>query len=525
MSLKSPFATEVERGAYSTIVYKDGDLCVTEDNVGTVIKEDANAATVIQAAINNNDGAGKVVLDGMFDITAEITLPITESWTYFDKGITLQGYGVSSGMNYTPSTGYAIKTIGKTNYHILDNLHLKAPNTTDGVVGILGGISFLHLNDLKITNSPSGKGVHIKNDGFTWNNVVNMSNFVIFNCKYGIYAEGGPSLFITHRGHITTMTSGGGLEALYYTVDGYTGTGWKQLYTENLSIAVETEGQRGMYVKGDAYFFSSHQDLYTDNARPIYLDGGRHTFHSSYLGEMDWSVGTLVEIDQGCTYCKLAAKDPMYCNNELKTPFLVDAIAPFTSTDGSEVVDGNAANGKCIQLDAQYEFWQIPFIGTSFFRKYIGRGEYLLIAYVKDSNQITNDLKIHAIGVNGGNHDINPQYFTLTTAYTAVPYTFTIGWNDLEGKNNVVLTKATATANTISVDYISLQRIGTDFHQSLGGGHKFMYLPDAGTLPAALKTFRGVIAFQPGASSVADTLKMCMKSAADTYSWKTVVTG
>lgn len=52
MSLKSPHPTKIERGAYSAIVFKDGDLIVAEDNVGTVLKEDTDAATVIQAALD-----------------------------------------------------------------------------------------------------------------------------------------------------------------------------------------------------------------------------------------------------------------------------------------------------------------------------------------------------------------------------------------------------------------------------------------------------------------------------------------
>lgn len=73
MSVESPFTAKKERGAYSTIVFKDGDLYVAEDNVGTVIKEDTDAATSIQAAIN----AGKkvVLAIGTCAISSSITLP------------------------------------------------------------------------------------------------------------------------------------------------------------------------------------------------------------------------------------------------------------------------------------------------------------------------------------------------------------------------------------------------------------------------------------------------------------------
>ena len=66
MSVKSPYTTKTERGGYSAIVCKDGDLYVAEDDVGAVIKENSDAATVIQAAL---DEGGKTILgEGQFDI-------------------------------------------------------------------------------------------------------------------------------------------------------------------------------------------------------------------------------------------------------------------------------------------------------------------------------------------------------------------------------------------------------------------------------------------------------------------------
>lgn len=72
MSTKSPFTTQIERGGYTAIVYKDGDLYVAEDNLGIVIKQSSNAASVIQAAV---DEGGKTYLIGSFSIDDTINLP------------------------------------------------------------------------------------------------------------------------------------------------------------------------------------------------------------------------------------------------------------------------------------------------------------------------------------------------------------------------------------------------------------------------------------------------------------------
>lgn len=69
MSLKSPFTTKIERGAYSAIVFIDGDLVVAEDNVGTMIKEDSVAATTIQAALDSISSGMVVVAPGTYTIT------------------------------------------------------------------------------------------------------------------------------------------------------------------------------------------------------------------------------------------------------------------------------------------------------------------------------------------------------------------------------------------------------------------------------------------------------------------------
>lgn len=44
-------------------------------------------------------------------------------------------------------------------------------------------------------------------------------------------------------------------------------------------------------------------------------------------------------------------------------------------------------------------------------------------------------------------------------------------------------------------------------------------------LPTASALYRGVTAYQTGAGGVADTIKTCMKNAADAYTWTTVATG
>jgi hypothetical protein len=533
MSLKSPFATQVGRSAYSAVVYKEDDLIIAEDEVGTVIKEGSNAATIIQAAIDSCGNAGRVILADRFDTAAELTLPAL-AWTSFSSGITLQGYGNLTGLNYTPATGHAINMHGSAAdvhcfHHKLENFLVTAPSTTGGGLKVGGGVSKTVFRYLNFYNIPNGKAIEIAYNASYGGNALRLYDVNSYNVKYGVYATGGPSLFIS-GGKISTFLyggGGGGLEAIYYDVSGYTGDGWKQFHTVNLEILSPTD-QRVMYVQGDKYFTSSHHDLYVDGARLTYLDNGRHAFLGCNIGKIDWSLGTQVTVDQASWRCILDAKDSMFGSAELQTPFRIDTSSPFVANSGAikNVNDAAAAGGKCAQMDAQNEYIAIVYaMGDYRMNKYIGRGRYLVVAYAKDTNQITNDLKMYVQAQNGGVHYISERWFTLGSTYNAIPYSFMLDSNDLAGGVIIYLKKDKANANTISLDYLTIQQVGTDFHQSLSGGHQFVYFPDAGTLPTASVAYRGVIAFQGAGAGSADTFKMCMKAAADTYAWKTIVTG
>lgn len=51
------------------------------------------------------------------------------------------------------------------------------------------------------------------------------------------------------------------------------------------------------------------------------------------------------------------------------------------------------------------------------------------------------------------------------------------------------------------------------------------YIERVPSLPTAGKAYRRKIVVVEGGAGVADVVYVCLKSAADTYSWKTVVTG
>lgn len=100
-----------------------------------------------------------------------------------------------------------------------------------------------------------------------------------------------------------------------------------------------------------------------------------------------------------------------------------------------------------------------------------------------------------------------------------------------------VIWQGVSTESTIQTRKINLGRVvmtgwdGSATKQSFGvksyttPAVVLPYFIDQGSGPAASSTYRGHLLYTEGAGGVADTLKMCLKSAADTYSWVVIATG
>lgn len=78
----------------------------------------------------------------------------------------------------------------------------------------------------------------------------------------------------------------------------------------------------------------------------------------------------------------------------------------------------------------------------------------------------------------------------------------------------------TGAAGTALAMPITPEWTATELHSD-----RVIYKNPAGTLPTCDSTTRGTTMVTHGTTGVADILHMCMKSAADSYSWKAIVTG
>ena len=78
----------------------------------------------------------------------------------------------------------------------------------------------------------------------------------------------------------------------------------------------------------------------------------------------------------------------------------------------------------------------------------------------------------------------------------------------------------------MTIDAKNAVRIGSasDIKLVPPNGYSVM-IGTTGALPTAVAALRGALFLVQGAAGVADTLQVCLKSAADTYSWKVITTG
>lgn len=137
-------------------------------------------------------------------------------------------------------------------------------------------------------------------------------------------------------------------------------------------------------------------------------------------------------------------------------------------TEDDVVVDADALDGYCLQLDAQTEFAGIHVgLGTDSYYGQLAAGTYKVTAWLKDTNQVASDARIitQFRNAGGGYSTDTTNDLTLTSTYR--PYyaflrvkssNFTTDRHD----HRFYIYKSSASANTISLSHIQIEFIGSE---------------------------------------------------------------
>lgn len=159
MSLKSPFTTKIERGSYQTIVYQEGDLCVAEDDVGRVIKENTDDATVIQAAIDDLSEGTLFIKKGDYTIpSANINLDTINHRINIEGEGSSGYYADTAGTKLTFSNGHGIYITGNGWFNQIRNIRLIGDGTGKAISNDTpaGNFNSIVFEDIVIKNFATG---------------------------------------------------------------------------------------------------------------------------------------------------------------------------------------------------------------------------------------------------------------------------------------------------------------------------------------------------------------------------------
>ena len=492
------------------------------DSVGMLYYQ--NDDHYIQIALNAHKNV--FLLEGNFYTSVNLTFP-TAAWNTFTKGVILSGSGIGTKLHYLPNTGYVFKFQGTAgnaqcaNNRVRD-IVVTAPNTTDAVFGFLGGALTNMVENVRVIDAPFAMGFYLLEHVTYGNNSVVLSNVITQECLYGAVVHGGGSLFIDNYSYLRTNTANGQESILYdssvYATAG--DPGFNQLVINNVEL-MSPAVVNTITVIGSIYLVASYNNLYTDISRPVSLNGGRHTFTNSNIGELLYTADTIVNIDKSNKAVLFKNQAYPILTRDGFTPLVMELESIFCKRTGTAVVavDATASNGSCVTLSAQNDIVYLR--KEELMDKISPNGKFMLIVYAKDSAAVANDFGVVAVGVAGG-YILNST-FTLQATYQ--PIAVILNTEAQRGFSYVGFKKSTATANTISVDYMILQYLAPDHFQSIGGGNNYLYFPNSGTLPTASAAFRGLMGFIQGGAGARDSIVQCMKSDAGVYAWITVSDG
>lgn len=305
--------------------------------------------------------------------------------------------------------------------------------------------------------------------GVSWSTSADGANYTA-NCRYG------QALMVNVNG--CGFQSAGGIGRAYWVedscflnitncyADGIEGIKSEYGYLETHNVYLMTSG-RAVYATGWTRMFGGV--IEGSAGTPLYFGGIGHTHRligvGNSLAPVTWESGTWVSQER--------------CDKDFWWSDFADVVPDRWSyqtipaqsdnkrwdTSGAVfAVDADALNGNASQLNAQNEYIQIIWGATKIY-DFLARGTYKATMWMKDTNQVANDMIVRNDFYDGAWNTDFENTFTLSADYK--PYTLLMRLDatqnaDISYQKRIWLRKATAAANTISVSHVVIEYIGPD---------------------------------------------------------------
>jgi len=501
----SSTATALEKADADAVGSGSGDFAVLN-----------SAITAGYRNINLSSGA-------FTDATNSVTYPNAASGSYIatSSGVAISGQGKYTILNYTKATGYAVMMEGTGsggNYSSndwLENCIISAPNTNGGAV-INQDAAWNHVVNVQVS-VPNGIPFTQGGANAGSQQIYYENDEILAASTYDLYGTGLNLIaYVTGCNFIKNTTA-----AIY----------WHAGDTNSLLTLMNTQ----LSGTGKAFDCDSTK-IYLSGA---YLDSNLTTSSNITNSRMWISGSTLYTLGVLSPTTEVIYGDGNQLGayyfsepNSVPTDWLNRTISATETLEdtgvGNQIVtDSSASGGYCAQNVGAAA--GVVFMHDFYVNQAIPAGQYLIEFRLKDSTQSANDPEFYVKDVLAGTYPLlvasgitltaSYQLYTFPIAFTGT--TNTHGWDDYR-----IEIYSQNAGDTISADFYRLIYVGSGFdNYTYGGGQQMIVVGNSASLPTASVYYRNMIAVVDGGTGVTDTFYMCMKSAANAYSWVAVKTG
>lgn len=470
----SSSSSSTSKRPYDAMVYKDAasGYTIAVDGSGNVIKKVLSSLNtdeiVINAAINYvGTFRGKIVIaGGEFNLTNPIT-GFGAGYTS-NVGITIEGCGPITKINWNSPDRFAIEINYDSNSDakIIKNVTIKYIDIMCGSnVGTGGGISlkaacYTLIKGVSLYGtSVTGNGIYMCKNTYGSGSLINhLDKIYVSGFSKGVVLTNDTQALITNWSNIVGCTNPIYAESTTTIL----------LYVSDSQISSVPATEYALKTIGTV--ISSYMNLYVD-AGKISHNGGKHSYYGySSITIPSSTPGTIVYLSRSITRMSSTTggggdniDSNFVWDYIMGERHVIEAQDPYNDLRYGVLVDDVlASGGKCRQNISTTTKEYVILRSYSYTNGFLPRGKYAIILRAKDTNNVVGDCRLFVTNQTDGPSRLIKD-ITLTSDYKEYVAVFTIDSNDVNDKLRIAVYKNTNNSNTISVDYIEIKYLCSEW--------------------------------------------------------------
>jgi len=202
----------------------------------------------------------------------------------------------------------------------------------------------------------------------------------------------------------------------------------------------------------------------TAGQRLLFDQGYQHTLTDTHVAAyLDWTDGTRVNFDMPLNHPY--SDDGQYVPREFL--YRIYDVANSTDVelvgDAAAAADGDALNDSALQTSTQNNGFFLKWVAAN--NDFLPRGSYLITVVAKDTNQVADDLVLQTawFSAGGAPTTMASNTFTMTAGFKSYQIVHVLTEAEMQlGGSRLLVFKATAGANTVSISHVIVEYMGPD---------------------------------------------------------------